>query len=595
MRRIAGMLLLVVLGAPGCNTREIAGPPPPGFVDARGGQVQTDDGQVTVDVPADAVDTLTQITVTPYAGALPASVIAGTAWKLEPEGLTFAQPVRIAIRYTPADVPAGAWLRLVQVDPQSLTLGGTWRPHVEETTVRGETTHLSVYAIADLSATTDYVAISAPPQSKADILFMIDNSSSALRTVQEALPALFPAFLAPLQSLDPPLDMHLGIITSDMGAGEFAVPQCSPGGSGGLLQLTPSASPSCANVAMTDASPYLVYHAGGAEANFTGTLEDAFACYAAVGDSGCGFEQPLASIRAALEGCNLPPDCTDIHLCDGRTQNCTQPRNDGFLRPDASLAVVVITDEDDCSVPADSTLFDPANPTLDSELGPLTSYRCFEFGVLCGGNDVGRTAGARTGCEPGTKEPGTPSHQLVPVESYAYFLKSLKPDPRLVSLAILAGPPTPVTVGLDEQGNPDLQPSCTSSTLAADPAIRLTKLARQFDADRASFVSLCNDDLAGAMGQLGAQVQHAATLAWCLGFAPADVDPAPGLQPDCAVTTSALGALPACSDAPGATCYSIGSAPNCAQSGVSLQIMRGPGVSSVGAEVRLQCTTLAPR
>ena len=76
--------------------------------------------------------------------------------------------------------------------------------------------------------------------------------------------------------------------------------------------------------------------------NYTGQLEDVFTCIAAVGDSGCGFEQPLASVVRALGA-------------DGRP---APPENQGFLRPDALLFIVLLTDEDDCSVPAGSNLFD---------------------------------------------------------------------------------------------------------------------------------------------------------------------------------------------------------------------------------------------
>jgi len=72
-------------------------------------------------------------------------------------------------------------------------------------------------------------------------------------------------------------------------------------------------------------------------------------------------------VRAALDGCDT---------------TCKQPANVNFMRKDAYLAVIILTDEDDCSAPTNSTLFDPTQTTLASELGPLTSYRCFQFGNL---------------------------------------------------------------------------------------------------------------------------------------------------------------------------------------------------------------------
>jgi hypothetical protein len=54
------------------------------------------------------------------------------------------------------------------------------------------------------------------------------------------------------------------------------------------------------------------------------------------------------------------------------------PANAGFLRPGATLGVIFLTDEDDCSVRS-PTLFSPANAVL----GPLESFRCTRFGVTC--------------------------------------------------------------------------------------------------------------------------------------------------------------------------------------------------------------------
>src|SRR3990167_8457413 len=58
------------------------------------------------------------------------------------------------------------------------------------------------------------------------------------------------------------------------------------------------------------------------------------------GGGGCGFEPPLAAMRAALG---------------------PLAANAGFLRPDAALAVLILADEDDCPV-ASPTFFAPAPP-----------------------------------------------------------------------------------------------------------------------------------------------------------------------------------------------------------------------------------------
>ena len=99
--------------------------------------------------------------------------------------------------------------------------------------------------------------------------------------------------------------------------------------------------------------------------NYDGDISDAFSCIAALGDKGCGFEGQLKSVRWSLDPVNPPRG------------------NEGFLREDATLAVVLITNEDDCSVPDDSDLADPTQTRMADPLGPFQSFRCNEFGHLC--------------------------------------------------------------------------------------------------------------------------------------------------------------------------------------------------------------------
>src|SRR5262249_2987302 len=104
--------------------------------------------------------------------------------------------------------------------------------------------------------------------------------------------------------------------------------------------------------------------------NYMGQLPDVFTCLAAVGETGCGFQQPLAAVARAfgIDGRPMPDESR------------------GFLRPEAFLYVLIVTAEADCSIPSGGILFDTkSNATLDSRLGPPTHYRCNEFGHVCGG------------------------------------------------------------------------------------------------------------------------------------------------------------------------------------------------------------------
>lgn len=338
--------------------------------------------------------------------------------------------------------------------------------------------------------TTDFLQ---PPGHKLDLLFVFYNSTSSAPE-RFSLIQYAPNLFVPLASHD----LHVGIVTSNMGAGTFTPPSCpTPGGDQGTLQNQRWGS-TCSTAGLLDpAARFLAYApaADGGEptVNFTGALADAFACHARIREGSCMFEHLLASMRAALEGCDTPG-------------GCMQPANEGFLRPDAALVVVFLSDEDDCSAPPDSTLFDPSQTTLESELGPLGSYRCFEFGNLCGGVDPGRQAGPRLDCVPGSKDPD-PRHQLTPVEDFATFLTTLRPDPGSLYVAVIAAPPGPVTIGLDWNHYPDLQPACTGGLGSADPAPRFAQLLGLLPPGRGRFFSICQPDLSQVMAAIGADLQ----------------------------------------------------------------------------------------
>jgi hypothetical protein len=310
-----------------------------------------------------------------------------------------------------------------------------------------------------------------------DILFVVDNSGS-MAEEQAGLTTNFPLFINVLNSIDGGLpNIHLGVVTSDMGAG--SVPGCNnpPSTRDGLLQ-TDNTVISGSFIVDTAATP----GTGNCptnpdrDCNYTGTLANAFSDIASVGTAGCGFEQHMESMRAALNGSNS--------------------FNAGFLRDSAFLAVVFIQDEDDCST-RDDAMFDTSQNSADAPLGFLASFRCTEFGVDCEtGNSDPRAPGPRTNCFP-----RDPSPYMYGVQEYADFLKSLKPqDPKLVIVAGIAGNAEPFVVGTDPMmpTHPALVPSCESANGKADPAVRLKFLLDQFP-ERNAFTTICNDDLSDAL------------------------------------------------------------------------------------------------
>ncbi len=305
-----------------------------------------------------------------------------------------------------------------------------------------------------------------------DILFVIDNSGS-MREEQASLVANFNRFINVLSNIEGGLpNVHIGVVSTDIGAGPYGIMGCTGNGDNGILQNAPVGG------ACNTPGPELYISDIGDEdglnrqTNYTGALSDTFSCIAELGTAGCGFEQPLEAMRRALNGSNV--------------------QNNGFLRPDAFLAVIIISDEDDCSAEQVSMFdSDPTLDTVDSTLGPLTSFRCFEFGVECT-PDAPRSAGPRQDCATRVG-----SSFMYDVDVYANFLKGLKVDPGQIIVAGIIGNPSPVTIG-SKDGEPTLDASCTSNSGDADPGIRLQSFLDSFP-NRNTSTTICDDDLSDAL------------------------------------------------------------------------------------------------
>jgi len=195
---------------------------------------------------------------------------------------------------------------------------------------------------------TDVLLVKAKQNPDLDLLLVIDDSPSMIDK-QNALTRALPALQAQLAAIPGGMpNLHVGVVTSDMGtssSGGAPAPKigsgpgsCSGTGKDGVLQTNGAAIQGA----------YVSTNRNGAQ-NFVGAFTDTVAKMIGVGAAGCGFEQPLSAMRAALT-------------------NTTA--NAGFMRASANLAVVVLSDEDDCSV-HDPRLFS----ATDTSLGPLQSFR----------------------------------------------------------------------------------------------------------------------------------------------------------------------------------------------------------------------------
>ena len=427
----------------------------------------------------------------------------------------------------------------------------------------------------------------APPAEKAlDVLFMVDDSSS-MTQMQQTLAAGFTAFTGVIDALPGGTpDLHIGVVSSDMGAGDgSSIQGCSVGGTGdgGRLQSAPRGA--CTDTTLAPGANYIALGldpvTGNRVANYgASSLADVFGCIALLGAQGCGFEHQLSSVRHALDPKLAPPE------------------NAGFLRPDAFLAVILLTNEDDCSAPAGSPLFSPTSSMLKSQFGPTQNFQCNEFGHLCQVNGQLQApsryaAASYDGCV--SNDHG----MLDSVADFVKTLRGLKSDPAKVFVAALAGPTTPYTVTLRAAPVPDVGPwptiqhSCGDPSGAgpfADPAVRIGQLTQSLGA-HGTFESICNADFSAPLRDI------ATLMANPLGPACIPPPPAPGLG--CTVVdrwTDAGGRkqaalLPACSD-PAATlpCWSLIDDAACGAGAQRLQITRAGAAVPPGLMTAIDCT-----
>jgi hypothetical protein len=353
---------------------------------------------------------------------------------------------------------------------------------------------------------------------------------------QNNLKANFPNFINVLGANGGLPNLHVGVVTSDLGTRSTLDAQPGPGigtGAGACLG-TGKAGNLHGNAAITGSYISDVKAADGSRAiNYTGTLAEAFSAVASVGAGGCGFEQSIEAARLALD---------------------SNPNNAGFLRAGAGLAIVVLSDEDDCSLAHTALL-----GTDTTTYGPLQSFRCTRFGVTCDVSgqttDQMNTVGVKGSCHSNES-----LADLTRIADYATFFKGLKNSQQNVMFGAIVGPTSPFDIELRSPpgggtGIPALGHSCqyvdgVGGTQVADPAVRIAQLAGQFS--NSTLSTVCQQDLSAPLTALASWATNLASDP-CLATAIA--------QPaDCEVF-DVLGTtetpVPACSGATTTDCYTL--------------------------------------
>jgi hypothetical protein len=393
---------------------------------------------------------------------------------------------------------------------------------------------------APVPSRVEVALVPVTPNRDVDLLFVIDNSPNFLDTQLGFLDA-FPAFVDELAALPGGLpNLHIGVITSDLGT--LGVLDTGPGPSLGWCVGSGDAGVLHTDAAVNGAFISDVAAADGSRVtNYTRALTDTFKLIGEVGSSGCAFAQHLAAAKRALDH---------------------NPANAGFLRDTAGLAIFVLTDDDDCSF-MHSSFLDAADPAL----GPLATFRCPRFGVVC--DYRGRTPdemnvpGTKAGCRSNET-----SSYVMPVADYAAFFKSLKPDPRNVMMGVVSGDPSPFQVILASPGGgtprPTVQPIC-SALDAEDPSIRLPELAHMFS--HGVTETVCTPRLRPAQASFARHVRNLVGDS-CLPRAIA-------MPPDCIVADQRADGsetlLPACGEG---DCYELVADPECTASGLRVAVAR---------------------
>ncbi len=258
------------------------------------------------------------------------------------------------------------------------------------------------------------------PPRKLDLAFVVDDSPS-MGPKRDKLMSQLPKLLAALQD---PNDgslpsLRIAILDGDLGSGgAIASGACGPKdgsllGDAGALQVIGGLA-----CGMTDPAASWLQTVTLVPANYAGDINQVFCCLAGgLGQSGCGYQQPLQALALSAGA----PGPASLH---------------SFVREDAYLGLVIISDQDDFSALPNVGMFAPDLPAETAGL------RCATRGHQCGGQDLPypteasythpfADCAARTDPCPGATDTSQPTTctPLADIHALAEQVKALKSDP----------------------------------------------------------------------------------------------------------------------------------------------------------------------
>jgi len=434
-------------------------------------------GTASLVVPAGALAEETEISVNVSADLAPRAFTAySPVFRFGPSGQVFDRPVTVRLPYAGSDESATIFW--------TTTEGGAFMAlptRIEDGHAVAEITHFSDGFVGSGCEGDDCCDRA---NGELDVVLMVDNSNS-MTEEQLALAEQLPRMARVLATGDldgdgeqdfPALhSVRVGIVTPDMGSGEFEIMTCEePGGDDGRLRSAGNADIEGCDMSYPRFAE--LDEEGGVSSveEFVHHVE----CVAQAGIGGCGFEQQLESVLKAVT-----PSTSDIRFAGGDTGH-GDGANAGFIRDESIVAYILLTDEGDCSV-ADTSLFNPAR----DDLGPLNT-RCYQ----------------------------TPE-MLRPADRYMDGLSALREDPDDVIFSLVAGVPVDLIadgedtdfdailsdermdIRVDPSNPNELLPSCASRNGMAYPPRRMVEVAESFG-DNGVLGSICQEDFRPVIGAI---------------------------------------------------------------------------------------------
>lgn len=216
---------------------------------------------------------------------------------------------------------------------------------------------------------------------KLDVLFVVDNSitmADKQNVLRQSVSSFVTRLVNPLcvdvdgkpvatqpatadaacssghREFTPVKDMHLGVITTSIGShgGDVcATPQSADEHLDDHAELLPMQR---TNLPSYNGSGYLAYDATGAagSTDVNHVIADLQTVVDLAGEHGCGYEAPLEAMYRFLVDPEPPTTVTRVgsYSTPGEVNQNLLNQRKSFLRPDSAVAVVILSDENDCSI-----------------------------------------------------------------------------------------------------------------------------------------------------------------------------------------------------------------------------------------------------